>query len=247
VGNVRHKLALSRVLLLSFDKAQEGRVLSAQEEWLRKDIKRKYLGLASLERTMARQRARIASLKDGDANTSFFHRQCSYRKQKNTIHSLSAGGRTLTDPAEIAEAAFLHYEGLLGTEEPRDCTLNFDDLITRHEDLLDLDAPFSEEEIWQAVRRMPARKAPGPDGFTAEFLRACWPLVKHDVVDMFQQLYELRGRGFSKLNQAFLTLLPKHAGASTLRDFRPISPDKPDPPHGQAFCQGVVPASRAEA
>jgi hypothetical protein len=169
-------------------------VLSAQEEWLRKDIKRKYLGLASLERTMARQRARIASLKDGDANTSFFHRQCSYRKQKNTIHSLSAGGRTLTDPAEIAEAAFLHYEGLLGTEEPRDCTLNFDDLITRHEDLLDLDAPFSEEEIWQAVRRMPPRKAPGPDGFTAEFLRACWPLVKHDVVDMFQQLYELRGR-----------------------------------------------------
>uniref|UniRef100_A0A452Z0G5 Uncharacterized protein n=1 Tax=Aegilops tauschii subsp. strangulata TaxID=200361 RepID=A0A452Z0G5_AEGTS len=47
-----------------------------------------YLGLASLERSIARQRARLANLKDGDANTSFYHRQCSYRRQKNTVHSL---------------------------------------------------------------------------------------------------------------------------------------------------------------
>jgi len=42
-------------------------------------------------------------------------------------------------------------------------------------------------------------------------------------VVVFQQLYELRGRGFSKLNQALLTLLPKHADASKLSDYRPIS------------------------
>jgi hypothetical protein len=41
--------------------------------------------------------------------------------------------------------------------------------------------------------------------------------------DMFRQLYQLRGRGFAKLNQAFLTLLPKHAEAASLREFRPIS------------------------
>jgi hypothetical protein len=56
---------------------------------------------------------------------------------------------------------------------------------------------------------MPARKAPGPDGFTADFLRACWGTVRQDVVDVFQQLYELRGRGFHRLNQALMTLLPK--------------------------------------
>jgi hypothetical protein len=39
---------------------------------------------------------------------------------------------------------------------------------------------------------------------------------------VFQQLYELRGCGFARLNQALLMLMPKHAGASTMRDYRPI-------------------------
>jgi hypothetical protein len=121
------------------------------------------------------------------------------------------------------ESTFQHFDELLGTEAPRDCTLRFDDLIERDDSLDTLDAPFSEEEIWQAIKRLPARKAPGPDGFTAEFLHACWPLIKHDIVAMFQYLYELRGRGFSSLNQVLLTLLPKHTGTSSLRDYRPIS------------------------
>uniref|UniRef100_A0A453I001 Reverse transcriptase domain-containing protein n=2 Tax=Aegilops tauschii subsp. strangulata TaxID=200361 RepID=A0A453I001_AEGTS len=70
---------------------------------------------------------------------------------------------------------------------------------------------------------MPARKAPGPAGFTAEFLRACWPTIKADFAAVFQQLYVMRARGFARLNQALLTLLPKRADASCLRDYRPIS------------------------
>ena len=66
-------------------------------------------------------------------------------------------------------------------------------------------------------------KAPGPDGFTAEFVRACWTTVRQDFVDVFQQLYEMRGRGFSKLNQALITMLPKRPDAPTLNDYRPIS------------------------
>jgi hypothetical protein len=70
---------------------------------------------------------------------------------------------------------------------------------------------------------LPARKAPGPDGFTAEFLRACWGIIKTDIVQTFDQLYALRGRGFHKLNQALLTLLPKKPDASMMSEYRPIS------------------------
>ena len=80
VGNIRDQLAISCELLLRFDMAQESRQLTPHEDWLRRQIKLSYLGLASLERTLASQRARVTSLKDGDANTSFFHRQCTYRK-----------------------------------------------------------------------------------------------------------------------------------------------------------------------
>uniref|UniRef100_A0A452YDX1 Uncharacterized protein n=1 Tax=Aegilops tauschii subsp. strangulata TaxID=200361 RepID=A0A452YDX1_AEGTS len=80
VGNMKTKLAIARELMVRFDKVS-------------------YLGLASLERTIARQRARIATLKDGDANTAFFHRQCMFRRQKNRIFRLSANGALLTTTA----------------------------------------------------------------------------------------------------------------------------------------------------
>jgi hypothetical protein len=48
-------------------------------------------------------------------------------------------------------------------------------------------------------------------------------VIKHDFVSVFQQLYETRGRVFSCLNQALLTLIPKRADASGLGDYRPIS------------------------
>jgi hypothetical protein len=160
IGNVRHNMALSRELLLRFDKAQEDRLLTVGEEWLCKKIKVTYLGLASLERTIARQRARIAVLKDGDANTSF-HRQCTYRHQKNRIRSLAVGDRLLTDHGDMTEAVFLHYDSLLGTDTAHDHTLNLDQFIEPAGDLSDLDAPFGVEEIWGTVKRLPSRKAPG--------------------------------------------------------------------------------------
>jgi hypothetical protein len=47
--------------------------------------------------------------------------------------------------------------------------------------------------------------------------------MKHNFAAVFQCLYELRGRGFSRLNQALLTLLPKRADAICLGDYKPIS------------------------
>uniref|UniRef100_A0A452YA23 Uncharacterized protein n=1 Tax=Aegilops tauschii subsp. strangulata TaxID=200361 RepID=A0A452YA23_AEGTS len=76
----------------------------------------------------------------------------------------------------MAEAAFQHYDDLLGTAVDRDHTINFE--LIEPSNLIDLDAPFSEGEIRSAVKHLPTRKVPYPDGFTAEFLHACWSIVK---------------------------------------------------------------------
>ena len=93
-------------------------------------------------------------------------------------------------------------------ERPRNCSIDLAPLI-EPADLEDIDTPFSAEEIWATVKRLPVRKAPGPDGFTAVFVHACWSTVPDDFVVVFQQLYEMRGCGFNRLNQVLLTLLPK--------------------------------------
>jgi hypothetical protein len=34
-----------------------------------------------------------------------------------------------------------------------------------------MDDPFTEEEVLRVINQMPSNKAPGPDGFTADFSR----------------------------------------------------------------------------
>jgi hypothetical protein len=80
VGSVRQRMAICREVIGKFDKAQEDRLLSPLERWLHQTLKVTYLGLASLDRTIARQRSRLAMLKDGDANSAFFHQHCSFRR-----------------------------------------------------------------------------------------------------------------------------------------------------------------------
>jgi hypothetical protein len=46
----------------------------------------------------------------------------------------------------MAEATFNHFQAMLGTAD-REFSLNLDFLGTHAEDLLDLDAHFSEEEV----------------------------------------------------------------------------------------------------
>ena len=93
VGHIKTQLALAREVLHRLEVAQDRRTLSIGEDWLRKELKRLCLKLASLERTVARLRSRVRYLKEGDANTSFFHKQAAFWKRKNFISKIIDGGR----------------------------------------------------------------------------------------------------------------------------------------------------------
>lgn len=69
----------------------------------------------------------------------------------------------------MADAAYDHYNGLLGTPFQRAATVNFDSLGLAQHDLAMLDVCFSELEIWATISELPSDKAPGPDGFTGLF------------------------------------------------------------------------------
>lgn len=62
---------MAEEILHRLEIARDSRSLSQGEEWLGKKLSLHCLGLASLERTIARMRSRVLYLKEGDANTTF--------------------------------------------------------------------------------------------------------------------------------------------------------------------------------
>lgn len=60
-------------VILRLDIAQESRQLSQAELNLRRGLKDRVMGLSIIERARKRQASRITNLKEGDANTKYFH------------------------------------------------------------------------------------------------------------------------------------------------------------------------------
>ncbi|KAE8795786.1 retrotransposon protein, putative, LINE subclass [Hordeum vulgare] len=54
VGHIKLQIGVAKLIILRLDCAQDSRLLTPEERWLRVMLKQLVLGLASLERTIAR-------------------------------------------------------------------------------------------------------------------------------------------------------------------------------------------------
>lgn len=81
----------------------------------------------------------------------------------------------MTEPEAMCAAATAHFQELLGTPAQRSNALNLDALNLPVVDLLELEIPFSEAEIWEAIKGLPPDKAPGPMGSLRGFIRFVGP------------------------------------------------------------------------
>ncbi|KAM0887262.1 hypothetical protein ACQ4PT_029162 [Festuca glaucescens] len=215
--------AVKRAQRTLMDKLGESRPLQPLERELRRSLKARVLGLASLECTIARQHARVVGLQDGDAAAQFFHSQASKRRRRNHISVLRSGERLAATQEDKEDLAAEFFAELLGRPRPWDHEISLGALGLDAVDLSGLDAHFSEDEVWATVKAMPANKSPGPDGLSWDFFRSCWAIVKADILDAVMVISTGRDQHLHRLNTAFVTLIPKKEGASELTDFRPIS------------------------
>jgi hypothetical protein len=81
---------------------------------------------------------------------------------------------------------------------------------------------FTEEKIKEAILQMEHNKAPGPDGFPAEFYQVFWQVIKVDLMAMFYDFYKGELPLYS-LNFGIITLLPKCEEAIRIQQYRPMS------------------------
>jgi hypothetical protein len=97
VGNIRDQILVANEVIFRLEAAQDRRAISQAETELRRALKKRLLGLASLERMIARQRARVHSLREGDAATQFFRIKAAKRKRWNHIYRLQVDDAVETE------------------------------------------------------------------------------------------------------------------------------------------------------
>lgn len=187
-----------------------------------------FVELRNQEESYYRQKSRIRWLKQGDRNTKFFHQSVKRRQLINRILSVKdPTGALITDP-ELVPQVFISYFSSLYS--PRDALIRPSvqevERVIRQPLAADqmclLSNPVSDAEIKSTIFSLAKGKAPGPDGFSAEFFKSNWeivgPLVLEAVHDFFRT-----GQLLREVNATILALVPKVPNASAVSDFRPIA------------------------
>jgi hypothetical protein len=137
-------IIIYREVIAQLDNAQENRALTEDELQLKKLLKNRILGLASIERSRARQQSRLTWIRKGDANTKYFHIMASTRRKNNFIAVLNNGTNAVTSQRDKHQVNFQHFQNHIGSSLQRKHTLNYAELGWQPRQLSHLDLPFSE-------------------------------------------------------------------------------------------------------
>ena len=124
------------------------------------------------------RRAKTKGLLQGDANTKYFQLIANGKHRKTRIYKLQDGDHIISSDADLKKHITTYYKNLFGS--PSESTIRMDD--SRVDDIPQvspdendrLTAEFTIEEVKHAIFQMEHNKAPGPDGFSAEFYQVFW-------------------------------------------------------------------------
>ncbi|GKV04880.1 hypothetical protein SLEP1_g16977 [Rubroshorea leprosula] len=201
----------------------ETAVLNDEDVQLRRSSFLELWKQQKLKESMWRQKARTTWIKDGDANTKFFHRCVKGRRRRNDIVSLQVGDKHMEHVQEIKEGVANYFDMLFFEDRwqrPHLDGIDFKKISA--EDNSFLLAPFNEEEVKRAVWSCGCSKAPGPDGFNFKFIREMWDTIKDDMMGYVEDFHN-NGKLVRGANSSFIVLIPKVMNPQKIEEFRPIS------------------------
>ena len=89
-------------------------------------------------------------------------------------------------------------------------------------DALDMVREVTDKEIKDDMFDIDNCKAPGPDGYTACFLKKAWGIIGKDICDSIKEFFS-SGKLLKEVNTTILTLIPKVSNPKYVTEFRPIA------------------------
>ena len=90
------------------------------------------------------------------------------------------------------------------------------------QDSEDLDNLLTPDELDLAVKQLSNNKAPGLDGLSCEFFQHFWPLLKNDLLSVFNHAIT-SGNLPQSFQRSIISLIPKKGDLSDIANWRPIS------------------------
>ncbi|GJT70617.1 RNA-directed DNA polymerase, eukaryota [Tanacetum coccineum] len=169
------------------------------------------------------QKAKVRWAIEGDENSKFFHGIINRKRANLSVKGIMIEGEWVDDPIRVKDEFRNHFADRFNDPGTRHGRINFSfpNRLT-FEQVSDLEASVSDEEIRKAVWGCGENKSPGPDGFTFEFFRKFWTVVGPDFCIAVKWFFE-HGFFATGCNSSFVTLIPKTLDPKLVSEFRPIS------------------------
>lgn len=184
-------IANVRIIMLFLEVLSDYRDLSLAEWNFHKLLQAHLLDLLEKQRIYWKQRGNVKWVQLGDAGTNFFHANATIRSRGNLITSLiSQNGTSLTNHKDKEALLWQEFKERLGITEFNGFTINPMAMIQRSDNLSFLEDPFTIQEIETIIKHLPNYKSPGPDGFNNEFIKASWPVIKQQYLDLCFGFFE---------------------------------------------------------
>ncbi|MCI02122.1 LINE-1 reverse transcriptase like, partial [Trifolium medium] len=187
-----------------------------------KDLVKKFWEQIHFKESLLHQKSRSKWVQEGDSNTRFFHASIKGRRRRNKIEMLKKGEEWIQGEDSIKKEVNDHFSNHFSEEwNNRPFLQGIDFSMLSAEDNASLLVPFEEEEVRDFIWSSVGNKSPGPDGFNLNFFKACWSIVKNDVM---AYLHEFHANVVlpKVVTASFLSLVPKKDHPQNLFDYRPI-------------------------
>ncbi|GJR53136.1 hypothetical protein Tco_1403657 [Tanacetum coccineum] len=126
---------------------------------------------------------------------------------------------------DVGEQFVFHFKSVLGMSfeispiaDPGSLFIKF----LHESEALNMIRAVSDDEIKNALFSIDGNKAPGPDGFFAQFFQDAWTMVGSDICKAVKDFF-VNGKLLKEVNATVIALVPKIATPSKVSDYRPIA------------------------
>ncbi|GKV02021.1 hypothetical protein SLEP1_g14508 [Rubroshorea leprosula] len=190
-GNIDSQLDEALKNIEAIDIKCEGQDITKDDMLKRKEGFENLWQCLKKKESLWRQKSRASWIKDGDANSRFFHRITNGRRQRNMIHGVDDKGTWIDDPDQVKLIILDHFKNQFSSQPQIRPSLEhmFSNRLSRKDREM-LEAEFTNEEIKEAVFSCASDKAPGPDGFDFHFINSVWSTIEGDITNFIKEFHK---------------------------------------------------------